>query len=92
MQEEQTPDKGDRMMSYWTHETSGRMKEVVLKFVNNEKLTESELHIIRWYIHQFADAMPSKPNDLEKILEMNQQELKEYNYNVLVCEWGIDPL
>lgn len=79
------------MMSYWMHETSGRMRMIVKKFMENVPLSREELHIMRWYIYQFADAMPSKPEDLEKILEMNQQELKDYKRNVLLGERGIDP-
>lgn len=78
-------------MSYWMHEQTEKMKEIVLKFINNESLLEDEMITMRWYIHQFADAMPSKPNDLVKIFKMNQQELREYN-RLLVDKWGIDAL
>lgn len=79
-------------MSYWMHEQTGKMKDVVLKFINNETLTDDEMNTMRWYIHQWADAMPSKPNDLVKIFKMNQQELKDYNFSVLLGVWGIDAL
>lgn len=79
-------------MSYWMDETTGKMKEILIKFVEDEPLTDDELNTLRWYIHQFADAMPSKPNNLSEIFQMTHQELKEYNYETLVVGYGIDAL
>ena len=79
-------------MSYWMHETTGKMKEIVFKFMEDEPLTDDELNTMRWYIHQFADAIPSKPSNLSEIFQMTQQELKEYNYETLVVGFGIDAL
>lgn len=80
------------MVLYWMNEESGKMKEIVLKFLKDELLTLDQLNTLRWYIHQFADAMPNKPLDLNRIFQLDQTELKEYNFRVLVCEFGIDVL
>ena len=79
-------------MSYWMHETSGKMKEIVLKFTSNDVLSSDELKTLRWYIHQYADAMPYKPDNLLEIFQMTQAELKQYNFETLVCDFGIDAL
>ena len=76
---------------YWMYEQSGKMKAIVMKFINDEKLTADELNTMRWYIHQFADAMPSKPTELHRIFEMNQEELRIYN-RLLFERFGIDSL
>lgn len=73
------------------HETSGKMKDIIMKFINDEKLTDDELNTMRWYIHQFADAMPNKPKELHRIFEMNQEELRIYN-RLLFERFGIDTL
>lgn len=78
---------------YWMHEQSGKMKEIVMKYLNDESLTEDELKTLQWYIHQFALDMPSKPPILElnEIFKMNQSKLKIY-IDYLLQEYGIDPL
>ena len=73
-------------------EQSGKMNAIVTKFLNDDELTTDELNTLRWYIHQWADAMPSKPENLREIFEMSQEELKEYNFETLVCGYGIDAL
>jgi len=35
--------------------------------------------------------MPHKPEDYNRILEMSQDELKRYIWEVLVTEYAIDP-
>lgn len=77
---------------YWMDEKSGKMKAIVSKFFNDESLTDDELNTMRWYIHQFADAMPYKPNNLSEIFQMSQQELKAYISETLLFDFGIDPL
>jgi hypothetical protein len=76
---------------YWMHETSGKMKEIVMKFLENESLNLYELEVLRWYFYQWIAAMPSKPDDFSKVLLMTQEELKFYNMDLL-NKYGIDPL
>ena len=76
---------------YWRHEVSGRMASIVGKFLNDEPMDPYELKVIRWYVWQFVDAMPSKPDDCKRILEMSKEELKRYNWEVLVTKYAIDP-
>ena len=76
---------------YWMHEQSGRMRQIVKKFLQNQELTPEELLIVRWYVFQWVDAMPRKPRDYDKILKMDQSTLKSYTYHVLVSEYAIDP-
>lgn len=76
---------------YWMHEQSGRMKEIVRKFLDNQELNEWELEVFRWYIHQWVRAMPSKPNDYAMILIMSQDDLRKYVATTLLG-LGIDPL
>ncbi len=71
------------------HEVSGRMTEIVKKFLQNAPLDLDELGNLRWYVHQWVAFMPRKPADFDSILSMNQQELRDY-CNVLL-DWGIDP-
>ncbi len=75
---------------FWMHETTGKMKRIVHKFLNNTPLSAEELGVMRWYVHQFVDALPSKPDDYKNILNMSQQELNTYCFNVLL-DMGIDP-
>jgi len=76
---------------YWMHEGSGMMARVVKKFLKNEILAPGELTILRWYVYQWVAGMPLKPPDYERILRMDQEELKQYNFEVLVSEYAIDP-
>lgn len=75
---------------YHTRYVSGRMAEIVRKFLEQIGLNQLELDCLRWYVHQWVRAMPSKPDDYDRIKIMSQQELKDYCFNVLL-EWGIDP-
>jgi hypothetical protein len=76
---------------YWMYEQSGRMKEIVRKFLNIERLNEWELDVFRWYIHQWVQAMPSRPEGFSKILIMSEDELRSYIVHDLLAV-GIDPL
>jgi len=79
------------MPLYWQHEVTGRMREIVRKFFENEPLDARELEVLRGYVHQWVVAMPHKPEDYNRILEMSQDELKRYIWEVLVTEYAIDP-
>lgn len=68
------------------------MKEIVHKFLENQQLLPEELRILQWYVYQWTVAMPSRPPDLHKILEMPQQALRDYIPHVLVRHYNIDPL
>jgi hypothetical protein len=81
----------DHMPFYWQQETSGKMKAIVVKFLNREPFNQWELETFRWYVHQWVAAMPSKPQDYNKILLMSQAELFNYVSDELLG-YGIDPL
>jgi hypothetical protein len=76
---------------YWLQEQSGKMKQIIQKFLNDQDLNQYELEVLRWYYHQWVAAMPSRPDDYNRILIMSQRELKLYNMKLL-NEYGIDPL
>lgn len=76
---------------YWKHETSGKMKQIIVKFLNREPFNQWELETFRWYVHQWVEAMPSKPSDYNKILLMSQADLFRYLSDELLG-YGIDPL
>ena len=80
-----------RQPVFWMHEQSGRMKAIVKKFLAKTPLTRDELDIMRWYIFQYVDAMPYKPEDYHRIKEMSQAELRDYIVDTLLA-YGIDPL
>lgn len=75
---------------YHMHEVSGRMSEIVRKFINQIALNQLELDCLRWYVYQWVHSMTSKPDNYERIKIMSQDELKEYCFRDLL-EWGIDP-
>lgn len=80
-----------RLPLFWMHEQSGRMRAIVKKFLANTPLTRDELDTMRWYVYQWVDAMPFKPEDYHKIKEMSQAKLKDYIVDTLL-DYGIDPL
>ena len=76
---------------YWMYEQTGKMNPIVTKFFNDEELTTDELNTLRWYIHQWASAMVCCPVDIKRVFQMSQKQLKAYNFDVLLCEYSIDP-
>jgi len=76
---------------FWMHEQSGKMARIVKKFLNDEPLDPEDLTVLRWYVYQWCDKMPNKPDDYERILTMSQAEIKAYNWTVLVTKYAIDP-
>lgn len=78
---------------YWMHEQSGRMREIVKKFLSkDQELTNREIEILKWYIEQWVDAMPHKPPRWRERLAActTKKQLKDYNW-MLVSEYAIDP-
>jgi hypothetical protein len=76
---------------YWKNEISGKMKAIVVKFLDKQPFNEWELETFRWYIKQWIEAMPSRPSDFLKVMLMSQNELFGYLSGELL-EYGIDPL
>jgi hypothetical protein len=76
---------------YWMHEGSGKMRPIIEKFLKDEALTEWELGVMRWYVHQWIEWVQFKPDDYDKVMSMSQQELREYLSGELL-DYGIDPL
>ena len=78
---------------YWMQERTGRMREIILKFLRDgTDLTEEELEILKWYIEQFVDAMPMRPPKWRERLAActTKKQLREYNW-MLVSDYAIDP-
>ena len=85
------------MALYWMNETSGQMKEIVVKFSNNKTLTQKELDTLRLYVKQWLEDTRFKFREgiREKLLaELKaikvQDKLMEFVTGSL-SEWGIDP-
>jgi len=76
---------------YWKHELTGKMARIVNKFLHGEKLNSDELTVLRWYVFQWVNAFPFKPEDYRRVLSMSQEEIKSYSFDVLVSEYAIDP-
>jgi len=76
---------------YWRYERSGKMKQIILKFLNKQPFNQWELETFRWYVKQWIEAMPSRPDDFNKVMLMSQDELMSYLSGELL-EYGIDPL
>lgn len=76
---------------YWMHETSGEMKQIVMKFIRNAPLSGRELEAMREYVFQWIRHMPSKPKDFAKVMTMSYPELRSYLAGELL-DYGIDPL
>ena len=76
---------------YWRYEMTGKMKEIIVKFLNKIALNKYELEVFRWYVKQWIEAMPSRPEDFNKVMLMSQDDLMTYLSGELL-EYGIDPL
>lgn len=78
---------------YWMHETSGKMKQIVFKFMTGAPLSDKELDTMHWYIFQWVDALPVKPQGFSRalIFGMTQEMLSDYIHGPLM-DAGIDPL
>ena len=76
---------------FWMHEVSGGMKEIVMGFLGDKKLTEDHMKVLRWYLIQWIEKLPVfRPEDYkEKINNATQKELSDY-IGVLL-DYGIDP-
>lgn len=78
---------------YWMNEQSGEMKEIVLKFLDKEKLDINELNKLKWYIKQWISGLlfkiPNKKLILKQIDQSNQEKL--YKIQMELLEIGIDP-
>lgn len=61
-----------------------------MKFLNQETLNEKELTILKQYLIQWIDALPSRPNHYKYIImKATQKQLKDYLGELLA--FGIDP-
>ena len=78
---------------YWLNESSGTMKEIVNKFLQDIPLCKEELKLLRWYIWQWVAApLFVKPPGFSKelIYSLSQEQLWVYIVTVLEPQ-GIDP-
>lgn len=66
------------MPVYWKYEQSGKMKEIVHKFLGRQTPVG-------------AESMPIKPPGYGRVMIMDQNELTAYLSGELL-EYGIDPL
>jgi len=97
-EEESEPIKNDRAKMtpplFWMHEESGRMKEIVMKFLEEKPLNENELKTFRAYLAQWvSDPVIYFPDKklMVKTIETASQELLHDILDELL-EHGIDPL
>lgn len=79
------------MPFYWRYEQSGKMKQIIVKFLHKQALNQWELETLRWYVKQWIEGMPNKPPSYSKVLLMSQDELMGYLSGELLA-YGIDPL
>ena len=82
------------MPRYWANEVTGRMKEIVLKFFQAQKLEDEEIKILKSYIMEWMNdsLIPiNKRVVLEDELKSITDSIKlmEFNHNLL--DYGIDP-
>lgn len=86
---------------FWMNKQSGKMKEIVFKFLDDKKLTDDELKTLKWYViqwiegtevnsKQFLGYVSVPPEYKKKIESMNQKQLHEYIPGELL-DYGIDP-
>lgn len=78
---------------HWMHEQTGEMKKIVFKFMTGAPLYDEELNKMRWYLFQWVESMPAKPESFsrELIYGMTQEQLRDYVKGSLM-DMGIDPL
>lgn len=73
------------------HEKTGKMKQIVLDFLNDKKLSQDDLNILKKYIIQWiqATSITSPPNYEARIKQFNEEQLHEFILELL--DYGIDP-
>jgi hypothetical protein len=83
---------------YWKHLNEPRrseMKEIIMRFCKEEELDKVQLQKLQLYIYEFTRPLII-PTSLEKRIskmdELTQKELQGFVADVLVGEYGIDPL
>ena len=75
---------------YWMDETTGQMQAIVEMYLNGTMLSDANLKILQRYLYQWVQGFPVIPSDYKRILEMSQDQLHEYVWDVLL-PIGIDP-
>lgn len=81
---------------FWMHEVSGRMREIVMKFFDDQEnnLDLEELNILKSYLKQWMDSMMIPSDEKAKLFIQlrriqNKEQLKDFNFKLL--KFGIDP-
>jgi len=83
------------MKRYWMHEKSGRMKSIVLGFLEGRPLDPADLRILKDYMLQWIAPPISLPELNRTAFEKqindapDADELRKVNYALL--QFGIDP-
>ena len=86
---------------YWRDEQSGKMKEVILAYLQGRPLTKNDIAILRWYLHQWVSAPIWKanpygqPEDFDELIASaetlsTREEISRWFDHAL--DFGIDPL
>jgi len=70
--------------------SSALVKLAVWKFLKEENLNATELHLVRTHVYQYTKVMPNPPSDPERILVLCEDDLRTYIGAVLI-PLGIDP-
>ena len=81
---------------YWMYEVSGRMKPVVLGYLEGKDLEPSQWSLLRAYLEQWVDAPVWMPSDSLERLRLDVRGLATRTqfdaWIELAMEIGMDPL
>lgn len=89
---------------YWQHESSGRLKGPISRYLNNESLSADDILCIRAYLRQWIDSRTWDMNpaatgeDMRVLAELrararqikNRLDIDQWVW--AATEWGMDPL
>jgi tyrosyl-tRNA synthetase len=82
--------KPHREPFHYKFDSSGRMESIVERFLRNAGLDETDLHYMRWYVWQFADAYLDNADLGVEVSGLDQRGIMEY-VNRLRLRYGINP-
>ncbi|MHB1830580.1 MAG: hypothetical protein ACYCO0_04260 [Candidatus Micrarchaeaceae archaeon] len=75
---------------HYTYDSSGKMQDIVQRFLDGSALDEKETHYIRWYIWQFVDAYVDNEDLGNRINSMDQHAIRRYVEGIK-SNYGINP-
>ena len=79
-----------RHVGYWMYESSGRLKDIVPRFLRGEDLKISEIELLRDYLVQYTSAMCLPRRTKARIENIRAvSHLRDVTKELL--DWGVDP-